>query len=291
MKQFFCMRDYVDAALILSELKVKSDCFNPDGTVVRARYLVCIDDDITSAFYAMYLYRLIHKTYGYYPFLLCVGGTGPLSKHLNEEGVSEGMKQRMVCLELGARAKDITVLDHGTNTGLNCLDVYKHVVKSCGKVIFCVTTRLSLRLERTFAFLSRQYPTEVRLNQFEALKAAGVHWYVPHESLSDMMQAYNCKGLAKGVMFLAEVASIYDRIVRYSGKIQAPLDFEVSDKVVEASQRLARKYPLKINALNFTGIWQYVYALSTVLFFKPWIKSEVRMAIKQVKNRLREEFD
>lgn len=291
MKKFFCLRDYVDAALILSELKVKSDCFNPDGTVVRARYLVCIDDDITSAFYAMYLYHLIHKTHGYYPFLLCVGGKGPLSKHLNDKGVSEGMKQRMICLELGARAGDITVLDNGTNTGLNCLDVFKHVIKSCGKVIFCVTTRLSLRLERTFAFLPKQYPDEVSENQFGALKIVGVHWYVPQESLVAMMRIYNCKGLAQGVMFLAEVASIYDRIVKYSGTIQAPLDFEVSEKVVDASKRLAEKYPLKINALNFTGIWQYAYAFCSLLFYKPWIKHETKLAVRQMKNKLKEEFD
>ena len=291
MKKFFCMRDYIDAALVLSELKVKSDCFNPDGTVVRARYLVCIDDDITSAFYAMYLYRLIYQTYGYYPFILCVGGKGPLSKYLNHKGVSEGMKLKDVCLELGARAQDLTVLDNGTNTGLNCLDIYKHVVKSCGKIVFCVTTRLSLRLERTFAFLPKQYPDEVNQNQFEALRVVGIHWYVPKENLADMMQRYNCKGLADGVMFFAEVASIYDRIVRYSGKLQAPLDFEVSEPVVAASRRLAEKYPLKINALSFTGIWQYAYALSVVLFYKPWIRIEGNMAVKQVKKQLKAEFD
>lgn len=291
MKKFFCMRDYIDAALILSELKVKSDCFNHDGTVVRARYLVCIDDDITSAFYAMYLYYLIRKTYGYYPFVLCVGGKGPLSKYLDNKDVSEGMKLKEVCLKLGARKEDLTVLDKGTNTGLNCLDVYKHVAKSCGKVIFCVTTRLSLRLERTFEFLPRQYPDEVNQNQFDAMKVIGIHWYVPDEGLADMMRTYNCKGLAKGVMFLAEVASIYDRIVRYSGKFQAPLDFEVSETVVDASRRLAEKYPLKINFLNFTGLWQYVYALSVVLFYKPWIKNETALAVKQVQNLLRKEID
>ena len=48
--------------------------------VVNAEYLACVDDDITSAFYATEMYYQIHDTYGYYPTILCVGGVGPLSK-------------------------------------------------------------------------------------------------------------------------------------------------------------------------------------------------------------------
>lgn len=290
MKKYFSKKDFIDMMLILSVLRVKTNCFDAEGKVIRARYLVCIDDDITSAFYAAYMYHLIYAVYGYYPFVLCVGGVGMLSKYTNEKGESEGLKLRRVCMELGVASKDITVLDKGTNTGLNCLDIYKHLAKNPGRTIFCVTTRLSLRLERTFEFLPQQYPNEVNSEMFKMVKNAGLYWYVPEETAKNMMQVYNCKGLAKGVMLLAEVASIYDRIVKYSGKLQAPLSFKVPDEVVQASLRLAKKYPLKINWLNFTGIWEYAYAYFSVLFYKPWIKRDSVRAVKHVKKQLKQEF-
>lgn len=290
MKKYFTTKDFADMMLVLSVLRIESNCFNIEGEVIRARYLVCIDDDITSAFYAAYMYHLIYKVHGYHPFVLCVGGTGMLSKYTNKKGESEGMKLRRICMELGVAATDISVLDRGTNTGLNCLDIYKHLAKNPGRTIFCVTTRLSLRLERTFEFLPKQYPQEINSEMFKMIKNAGIFWYVPKESAKDMMQVYNCKGLAKGVMLLAEVASIYDRIVRYSGKLQAPLTFEVSKEVIAASQRLAKKYPLKINWLNFTGIWEYAYAYFSVLFYKPWIKSDSVRAVKHIKKQFDAEF-
>ena len=132
--------DFFDAMRILEVLRVPTNCLE-NGLVVEAKYLVCIDDDITSAFYAMDLYHQIHTLYEYYPTILCVGGKGMLSRHTNEKGVSEGKKLRRICLELGARNSDIKVLDKGTNTGLNCLDIYKYLANyPQGKVIFCVTT-------------------------------------------------------------------------------------------------------------------------------------------------------
>ena len=290
MKKYFTKEDFIDMMLILSVLRVKSDCFDAEGRVKRARYVVCIDDDITSAFYAMYIYHLIYATYSYHPFILCVGGRGMLSKFTNEKGESEGMKLKRVSLELGADSTLITVLDNGTNTGLNCLDIYNHVAKNPGKIIFAVTMRLGKRLKLTWDFLPNQYKDKVNKNTFELIQINGVNFYSPDETAEDMMQVYNCKGLAKGVMLLAEVASVYNRCKFKENITQAELDIEVPDEVTKAYERLAVKYPLKINLKCFNSIWQYPYAFCCVMFYKPWVKSDMRRAVKHIKKQFNAEF-
>lgn len=290
MKKFFTKEDFIDMMLILSVLKQPTDCFNTDGTVKKARYVVCIDDDITSAFYAMYIYHLIYATYHYRPFILCVGGVGMLSKFTNEKGESEGMKLKRVCQRLGAALSDIIILDNGTNTGLNCLDIFKHVAQNPGKVIICMTMRLGKRLKLTWDFLLEQYPKEVDRATYEQVKKVGIYYYSPEEKPEDMMQVYNCKGLAKGAMLLGEVASIYDRCLRHAGKCQAPLDVLVPQNVIDAHNRLAKKYPLKINLWCFNSMWQYPYAFCCVMFYKLWIKRDFYKAIKHQEKQLKEEF-
>lgn len=92
MRKYCTPQDFKDAELILKSLCVETNCF-ADGKIIRARYLVAIDDDPTSAFYAAYVYHLIYQAYAYHPFVLCVGGKGPLSKYTNEKGESEGDRQ------------------------------------------------------------------------------------------------------------------------------------------------------------------------------------------------------
>lgn len=252
-----------DVKLVLECLKVKTDCFNECGNPYAAKYLVCIDDDITSAFYAMDMYFMIYQCYGYYPKLLCVGGVGPLSKYTNENGVSEGMKQAYACRRLGAREESIVVLDNGTNTGLNLKDIVFEVAKEPGTVIMCLTERLSLRLKLTLEYLPHQYP-EISEQLMEQMFEKGVYYYVPEQKLSEQMAVFNCKGLANGVMFFSEIASIYDRIERYSGKLQAPLDFEVPQEVVDAAHRLAKAYRLKMPGWNLRKLIQFVKAYRAV---------------------------
>ncbi len=278
MKKFFSKQDYVDAEIILAQLSVKTNCFDARGKVIPAKYLVCVDDDITSAFYAVDIYFQIHHAYGYYPTILCVGGVGPLSKYTNKSGESEGQKLARVCEALGVMSSQLMILDKGTNTGLNCLDIY-NVVKNDNewKVIMCLTKRLSLRLKQTFEFLDKQYPDKVDAKSLAKI-VASTFYYVPDEALNDMgmMQVYNCKGICKGVLLFSEIASIYDRISRYSGKLQKPLDFVVSSDVKAASKRLAKKYPLKINMYCFNGIWQFVWVYLYILRKKKYIQEDTQ---------------
>ena len=289
MEKFFTKNDYADAEKILAQLSVKTNCFDVNGKIVSAKYVVCIDDDITSAFYAADLYHLIFQTYGFHPTVLCVGGVGPLSKYINPKGESEGKKLEKVCLLLGVFATHIVVLDNGTNTGLNCLDIYNEVAKDIGSVVVCLTQRLSLRFKQTFEFLDHQYSLVVNQRVFSEISAS-VFYYVPPESLDDMMQLYNCKGLCKGVLLLSEIASIYDRISRYSGKLQKPLNFDISLVVAGASKRLAKKYPLKINMFCFNGLWQFVWVFFALLRHKKHIRYEMRLTVKKWHRYLQEKY-
>ena len=290
MRKYCTPQDFKDAELILRSLCVETDCFI-DGKIIRARYLVAIDDDPTSAFYTAYVYHLIYQTYAYHPFVLCVGGKGPLSKYTNERDESEGDKQRRVCIALGVQPSDIRVLDKGTNTGENLLDIVLSVSSSPGRIIMCLTGRLSLRLRQTLLYLDRQYADRLDKQAFDEIMRQGVYYYVPEESVDDQMQLYNCKGLAGGLLLLSEVASIYNRIRRYSGTLQAPLDFEVPREVIEASGHLEAKYPLKNGKLGFTYVWQFIEAWSSVKWFKRQIQVDLSRAIKFNQRQLMEEFD
>lgn len=279
-----------DVKRVLEYLKVKSDCFLADGRPVEAKYLVAIDDDITSAFYAMYMYRLIFRHYGYYPRLLCVGGVGPLSKYTNANGVSEGMKQAYVCRRLGAEEMSIVVLDNGTNTGLNLKDIVLEVAKDPAAVVLCLTERLSLRLKLTLEYLPHQY-SEISDQLIKQMFEKGVYYYVPAQTIEEQMQIYNYKGLANGVMFFSEIASIYDRIERYSGKLQAPLGYELPQDVIDAAHRLGKAYRLKMPGWNLRKLVQFVKAYYAVKSRVDEIAKETDNAIRKVSDRLNEMFN
>ena len=289
MEKFFIKKDYADAKLILNQLSVKTNCFDAKGKVVPAKYLVCVDDDINSAYYAVDLYYQIFQAYKYYPMILCVGGKGALSKYTNVKGETEGKKLARTCETLGVLSSQVEILDNGTNTGLNCLDIYNELANKNAKVIMCLTKRLSLRFKQTFEFIDCQYPDKVSAKSLADV-VASTFYYVPDESIEDMMQIYNCKGLCKGVMLLSEIASIYDRIVLYSGTIQKPVDFEISEEVELASLRLAKKYPLKINRFCFNGFWQFIWAYYSVLINKHKIKLAMGFIIADWKYNLRYKY-
>ncbi len=277
---------FKDAELILSHLSVKSDCFEGENPRVKAKYLVCIDDDITSAFYAAYLYHRIYELYHYYPTVLCVGGVGPLSQYTNENGMSEGKKLENVCQRLGVR--NTVVLDEGKNTGENLREIVFEVSKCPGTMVFCLTMRLSLRLKLTFDYLPHQYP-EISNQLMKQMYNKGVYYYVPKQELKDQMKVYNAKGLydgrdfkfrsVRGVLYLSEIASIYDRIERYSGTLQAPLGFSVPQEVADAAHRLAKKFRLKMPGMSLRKLWQFYHAYVAVKSYKDAIAESTETAI------------
>ncbi len=289
MEKFFTKKDFADAETVLAQLSVKTNCFNKQGKVIPAEYLVCVDDDISSAFYAADLYYQIAQTYEVFPTILCVGGKGPLSKYTNAKGETEGKKLARVCESLGVLPSRIQVLDKGTNTGLNCLDIYYEVANTDKYVIMCLTKRLSLRFKQTFEYLNHQYPDKVDKFLLEDI-IDSTFYFVPEETVEGMMEIYNCKGLCKGALLLSEIASIYDRTYRYSGSLQKPLDFDITRETAQAALRLAKKYPLKINMFSFNGIWQFIWAYFSVVRNKKKIREEIDRTIKDWRDELQDKY-
>lgn len=191
---------YYDAAKLLHEtLRIKTNCYDENGKIIRATQIVAIDDDATSALYAALLFYEIRRTYGYSPKMLCVGGKGLMSKHTHQK--SEAELLAYVLEKLGIKRQFITCLGEGRNSGDNVLAVAKATAK--GEVtLWCVTQRLSLRLERTQA------------QQAQQLKS---YYFVIEEKITEVMKYYNGKWLCGGQMLLHELASILNRCEAYAG--------------------------------------------------------------------------
>lgn len=311
----FTAQCWIDLQTVLKALRIKTNCFN-SGSLMKAYYLACVDDDPRSAYYAADLYHLMFKTYGFYPKVLCVGGLGKLSGPMNGKGVSEGKKLAYVCERLGVQKCDIVILDGGTNTGINARDVAVYVMKDCKArikelnkgliisdhemaarlqrinhpIIFCLTERLSWRFERTVKYLSHQYPDLFKIgSSFFELQD---YYYVPGETLEEMLTYFNGKRFADGIMLLAEVASIWDRYEKTKGKFMMPLaeGNEPDAEVIKTANRLAQAFPLKNPEFNIRKLWQYPYAYLEVISHKKLIKESLEEWVNLSQENFRKEY-
>lgn len=261
-----------NAQTVLDELSYKTDCVENGKLTIKPRYVVCIDDDPVSAFYACQIYYAAKKEFGIEPEILCVGGTGMLSKYLNEGGCSEGKKLAMVCEALGVEKTKI--LDKGTNTGANLKEIIDYLSGSKEPIIFCPTQRLSLRLERTVRFSQKQFPGTEALNAW---------FYVPKEYVTEMAQAYNGKELAGGLPLLSEVAAIYPRLRDYGGKFSKPLDTVPTGKTIAAAEWLAKHYPIRISRLPVSAPLQYIKMYFAVKNSRKEVVDDLHAQIKKWK--------
>jgi len=214
---------------------------------------VAIDDDMVSAFYAVQIANKAYRQFGFMPRLLFVGGTGMLSKYLNrlDDGtvLSEGQKLSMVARQLGNY--NGTILDEGKNTGANIKEIIDYLSfyhDSDAPVIFCLTQRLSKRIERTVAYSIVQFPDTHPLNAY---------YYVPGEDLREMCQLYNGKAIAGGLPLLSEAAALYDRMNRYEGVFMARMDKRIDREVVKAGEELVSRYPIRVSRVPLSAPIQF----------------------------------
>lgn len=142
------------------------------------------------------------------------------------------------------------------------------MIKEPGDIVFAVTKRLSLRWERTFKKqiagqmakqMSRKYHHEYNP---EMIKTPKDCYYVIDETLEEACCWMNGKRVGNCQMMFHELASIYDRCVKYAGTFQLPLEFDVSDEVKEAAAYMAKHYRIKNGKMGLREICQYVYLLA-----------------------------
>lgn len=270
------------ATLIHENLCLKTDCFDKEGKLAGVKYVACIDDDPKSAVYAAWLY---HKAVaeGQNPQVLCIGGIGLLSRHLKQKDVvfyTEGMRLAEFCIDLGVPMENIVILDRGKNSGENVRDVASQMIKEPGDIVFAVTKRLSLRWERTFKKqiagqmakqMSQKYHHEYNP---EMIKTPKDYYYVIDETLEEACCWMNGKRVGNCQMMFHELASIYDRCVKYAGTFQLPLEFDVSDEVKEAAAYMAKHYRIKNGKMGLREICQYVYLLAGLKKHLPDMQKE-----------------
>jgi len=218
------------AAVIYDNLCVKTDALiGTKRKPVSADWLVAIDDDPTSALWTAWLYHKIYAEYGYHPMVLCVGGKGLLSRYTHKKSEAELLAS--VCHRLGVQNKDLRLAPFGANTGAN-VQAVKRIIPASNVVIWCVTKRLSLRLNRTVA---KQAP------------CLSSYYYVIEESLNEAAKTANAKGLCHKQLLFHELASILERCEKYAGTFQEPIGnlVEITPEIREADAFLRRHYRLK----------------------------------------------
>lgn len=259
--------------------------FSPEKKYDR---VVAIDDDVFSAFVAAWYYHRTKRKFGYYPKVDAIGGYGLMSSRINpkKDGkrISEAEMLVEVLLKLGVAIENINIIcSQGTNTGQN-LSHYAKVLKLRGfktsKILFCTTKRLAGRLWLT------------QVQQQPQLDAD----YVWADNDLGECQYYNGKGLAKGLPYLSEVASIYDRYMRYAypkdGKPQfmAKLKEKLPTDVVEAGKVLCQRYRLKMPGYSLLKIRQFVLTYGDFLLHKKAVRKNLEENIHFWQYRLEEEF-
>ena len=255
----------------------------------RYQRLVAIDDDVFSAFVAAWYYHRSKRKFGYCPKIDTIGGYGLMSSRINpkKDGkrLSEAEMLVDVLLKLGVAKDDIGIVcSDGTNTGQN-LAAYANSLKQrdceSQKVLFCTTKRLAGRLWLT------------QIKQQPQLDAD----YVWADSDLGECQLYNGKGLAGGLPYLSEVASIYDRYIRYAypkeGKPQfmAKLGEPLSHRIAIMGSYLSKRYLLKMPGVSLLKMWQFVITYGDFLLHKKAVRQNLEENIRFWQNRLEEKFD
>lgn len=278
----------MDAAEVIYEaLCIKTNCFNKQNKVVRADYVIAIDDDPTSAFWATWLYYKIYQQHGYHPTILCVGGKGLLSKHTHDKSEAELLAS--VCSKLGVPEADISLAAKGRNTGEN-IQAVKKILPAGTNVIWSTTKRQSLRLERS---IKQQAPELIST------------YYVIEESLPEACKLMNGKGLAQNEMMFHELASILQRCIAYAGTYQAPIDeiITITPRIREADWYLRKHYKLKlmnktvkifgkeisVPDKNLTSIFQFVHLLREIKRNKKKMRISLELEIIMMLQTLREQ--
>lgn len=263
LKTFRC------AQLVHDTLCAQTDCMD-GGNICLCGYIVCIDDDATSAIYAAKLAKLHKQIYGFMPKILCVGGKGLMSRWTHK--TSEGNFLASCCQKMGIPKHKLVVLDKGNNTGHNILEIARYVRqhdKGNSTILMTLTKRLSLRYKLT---MEQQAPE------------VNARYYVIDETVFEACKWYNGKRIGCGEVMLHELASILNRCDAYAGTFQAPVPFAIPAEVRYAAGFLEKKYRLKLPGKSLRSFWQMVCLLAEFCYRRNTMHIELNWAIKKEKH-------
>lgn len=266
----YMKKEYYDAARIVHDnLRIKSDCFNADGKIVMATQIVAIGDDITSAMCAAWLFYKIRTTYGHCPKMICVGGTGLLSKFVYEK--SEASLLAYTMEQLGIRKERIICLKKGKSIYDNILSVSNYSLPDA-KTLWCVTQRLSLKVK---CLQSQHVPN------LESL------YYVVDQKFDDVMNLYNGKGICGGEMLYHDLASIRKDCERYGCAFEQNADGVMSEEVCASLQLLEENFRIKQGRRTIKSYFRLLCMFVAVVQRREQIVGDMHKAIRLFALKLR----
>lgn len=292
------------ANIIHENLKFDSNYLTEKGEIISAKYLVAIDDDITSAFMAAETAKRMVEEGQNPPVILCVGGKGMMSFWTHKTSEAKNL-ENIIEQVLPKKYYDNTVLlDQGTNSGKNVCDIRDYVANNGGgAVIFCLTKRLSLRVK-----LTQEYQAD----------GLDLYYNVSEHSLQDACRWYNCKALCDNHMMYHELAAIFHRCILYGPeelKLKYEKIFEIDDpisrfisyfsnaphkqfqapipesmlieEVINAAAFFAEHYRIKLTRNPLASLGEYVKLVRSFYKYEDLINDEKEEQIKYYMNKLR----
>lgn len=253
----------------------------------NADFVVCYDDDVTSAYHAARLWWQLYCTYGKTGpsgekrKFICVGGQGLMSLRLykslmkNEARKTEGRLLAKTVQSLYVSEEDIIVCDKGSNTGENLEEIAQVVGNKTA--VAAVTQRLSLILYMS----QKQQKPELKLDYF-------VIW----QSVSETCSYMNGMRFASAKPILHYWAHVLRRWKNYSAeknKFMLPV-FGVDQETEKRAARLQPKYVVKQRDFPLKAMWQMLPFVADLAVHGKRAQHEYNINVRQWQKELRHEF-
>ncbi|MBS4773760.1 MAG: hypothetical protein KHX55_05755 [Proteobacteria bacterium] len=253
----------------------------------NADFVVCYDDDVTSAYHAARLWWQLYCTYGKTGpsgekrKFICVGGQGLMSSRLykslmkNEARKTEGRLLAKTVQSLYVSEEDVIVCDKGSNTGENLEEIAQVVGNKTA--VAAVTQRLSLILYMS----QKQQKPELKLDYF-------VIW----QSVSETCSYMNGMRFASAKPILHYWAHVLRRWKNYSAeknKFMLPV-FGVDQETEKRAARLQPKYVVKQRDFPLKAMWQMLPFVADLAVHGKRAQHEYNINVRQWQKELRHEF-
>ena len=280
---------------IVEDFQNNDFCFEPlsigNKNIVRhlknVDFVVCYDDDVTSAFHAARLWWQLYSLYGWCGpsgerrKVICVGGKGLMSSRLyktlmkNEKHQTEGRLLARTMRHLFVSADDIIICDKGSNTGENLQEIAE--VLGDKTAVAAVTQRLSLIL-----FMSqKQQQPQLKLDYF-------VIW----QSISESCMYLNGMRFASAKPILHYWAHVLRRWKNYSAeknKFMLPV-FGIDGETEKHAARLQPKYVVKQRDFPLLAFFQMLPFMVDLAINGRRAQQEYNIVLRQWQKNLKKEF-
>ena len=253
----------MDAAARLCNYHCANSNFRSHGQIVRANYLLVLEDDPDSVFMAVRLYFQIRAAYLYCPQIICVDVKTNISEFWCD---SVGRRNTQLCHSLGVDYENIITTCQSKNLQ-ESLEAVENIVKT-DKVIAC----LSQRFSGLFAVAQEKFAPN--LNCYYAVKQS---FYISEEC-----HWYNIRVIGRCALMLQEVSALSHNIRQIVGRSYAEWKRQTPQRVLDAEAFLRKRYHLflpKNYWQRLTDFFRRLYYYNEVMRNREKISESLTKAI------------